>query len=215
MEKKHLTEDEIYAQIRERIKDDFIPLYTKDGKQVDVGYNKTTKLVYKDIDQMVSIASHHTEEESKAISDARRRRWDADSARKEKEQFDKAEKKKFSEWPGEQTNYGENFYPEIEYFFDEMVEVHGYNYDKWPKYVWSTKPVPYITKKDAYDDVYQNDIENTNCDFDLTVHGEKVLQMALDAFVDVNKENVLYWQDESLALLIDDEIEEYKKRYED
>jgi len=215
MEEKLPTEDEIYAQIKERIKGDFVPLYTKEGKQVDVGYNKTTKFVYKNIDQMVSMATHYTEEEEKALRDARRRKWDADSARKEKEQFDKAEKKKFSLWPGEQTNYGENFYHEIEYFFDEMVEVHGYDYDKWPKYVWATKPVPYITKKDAYDDVYRSDIEDNDCEYELTVHGEKVLQMALDAFVDANKDNVLYWPDYSLALLIDDEIEAFKERHED
>ena len=209
------TEDEIYAQIKERIQGDFVPLFLEDGKPAGAGYNKTSKLIYKDINDMVTVPNYHTKEETSDIRDARRRRWDGESARKEKEQFDKAEKKKFSEWPGEQTNYGENFYPEIEYFFDEMVEIHGYQYDKWPKYVWATKPKAYITKKNAYDDVYQSDLEDTNCDVELDVDGEKDLQIALDAFVDANKKNVLYWPDYSLALLINDEIEEYKKRYED
>jgi len=214
VEKKHLTEDEIYAQNRERIKDDFIPLYTKDGKQVDVGYNSRTKIVYKDIDQMTCDPTLYTEDETEAIKDARWRKWQVESAKKESKKFDAAEKIKFSEWEGEQFSDGEDFFVDISDFFDGIIEAHGFQYDEWPEYVWATKPKPYITKKDAFS-VYENDIEEIDTGYDPDVHGVKVLQMALDAFVDVNKENVLYWQDESLALLISDEIEEYRKRYED
>lgn len=214
MEEKQLTEDEIYAQIKERIKDEFVPLFTKEGIPVDVGYNKTTRLVYKDIDQMVSIASHHTEEETRAISEARHKRFEIEAAKKEASTFEKAEKKKFSEWEGEMIFYGEDHYGELCDLLESMFELYGVNFDLYPEYVWATKPVPYITEKDAYE-VYQNDIEDIDYDIDPKVHGVKVLQMALDAFVDVNKENVLYWPDYSLALLIDDEIEEYRKRYED
>lgn len=214
MSEKELTEDEIYAQIKERIKGEFVPLFTKEGIPVDVGYNKTTKLVFKNLDQMVSFTNHHTEEETRAISEARRMRWDEESAKKEQAKFDKAEKKKFSEWSGEQFLFGDTFYIDIGTFLDDMWECHGENYDKYPKYVWETKKEPYITEKYAFD-VYENDLEEIGDDCDPTVHGVKVLQMALDAFVDVNKENILYWPDYSLALLIDDEIEEYRKRYED
>lgn len=214
MEEKQLTEDEIYAQIKERIKSEFVPLFTKEGKAVDVGYNKTTKLVYKDVDQMVSIASHHTEEEVKAISEARRRRFDKEAAKKEASAFEKAKKIKFSEFEGDQFYFGDNYQMELETVFDEMFDLYGSDYSMYPKYVWATKQIPYITSKDAFD-VYESNMEDLDSEYDWTVHGVDVLQMALNAFVDVNKTNIAYWPDYSLALLIDDEIEEYRKRYED
>ena len=214
MEEKQLTEDEIYAQIKERIKGEFIPLFTKEGKAVDVGYNKTTKLVYKDVDQMVSIASHHTEEETKAISEARHKRFEIEAAKKEAATFQKAEKKKFAEWKGEMIFYGEDHYGELCDLLESMFELYGVNFDLYPEYVWATKPEAYITKKDAFE-VYERDLEDKTDECDLPVEGVEDLQKALDEFYECNKENILHWPDYSLALLIDDEIEEYRKRYED
>ncbi|MCK5616289.1 hypothetical protein KAR91_81255 [Candidatus Pacearchaeota archaeon] len=217
MEEKQLTEEQIINQVKERLKGEFVQLFHEDGKPAGVGYCKSTKHVYKDIEALANdyYGIHTTDEEKKQLNGIKREEFREKERKKEADQFDKAEKKKFSEWDGEMVFYGEDHYYEICDFLESIFELYGANYDLYPKYVWATKPVPYITKKNAYDDVYQNDIESANCEFDLTIHGEKVLQMSLDAFVDANKENVLYWPDYSLALLIDDEIEEYRKRYED
>lgn len=214
MEEKQLTEDEIYAQIKERIKGEFVPLFLEDGNPAGAGYSKSTKLIYKNLDQMVSIASHHTEEETKAIRDARHRRFETEADEKEKKVFDAAKKIKFSEWDGSQFFFGEDFHIDINSFLNDMWGCYGENYDKYPRYVWATKPWPYIVSRDAFD-VYENDLGDLSDECDWPVHGVKVLQMALDAFTEANRDNVAYWQDESLALLIDDEIEEYRKRYED
>ncbi len=211
------TEEQIINQVKERLKGEFVQLYHEDGKPAGVGYCKSNKSVYKNIEALVNdhYSIHTTDEEKKQINDIRREEFREKEWQKEKIQFEKAEKKKFSEWEGEMVFHGEDHYYEIEDFLEKMFECHGTNYDDYPRYVWATRPCPYITKKDAYEDVYQNDIENTECDVELTVHGEKVLQIALDAFVDANKENVLYWPDYDLALLIGDEIEELRKNHED
>lgn len=210
------TEDEIYEQIKERLKSEFIPLFLEDGKPAGAGYNKTTKVIYKDIDQMVYNAGHHTEEETKAISEARRRKFNEESAKKEKKLFNGAEKIKFSEWSGEQFFDGnDKFHFEIEDFLESCFEASGKDFDEYPKYVWATKPIPYITGKDAWE-VYESDLEDLESgEYDWPVHGVEVLQMALDAFVEVNKDNVAYWPDYTTALLIEDEIQEFKETIEE
>lgn len=214
MEERLLTEDEIYAQIKERIKGEFVPLFTKKGKPVDVGYNKTTRLVYKNVDEMVSIASHHTEEESKAIRDARRRQFEKDADQIELKRFEKAKKIKLSEYTGEQFFFNEGFDVDIETILDDFFNIYGADYSKYPRYVWATKPEPYIVSRDAFD-VYENDLGDLSDECDWPVEGVKDLQKALDEFAECNEHNKAYWADYDLALLIDDEIEEYRKRYED
>jgi hypothetical protein len=132
----------------------------------------------------------------------------------EKSRFEKAEKIKFSEWKGEQFYKGDNYYIDLDMFFEEMFEDYGHNFEDWDRYVWPTIPKPYITEKEAWR-VYENDIEGLGEDFDWPVHGIEELQYSLDEFVRMNKDNVAFYPDYSKALLIDDEIAEYKKQHED
>ena len=207
--------EEIMNQIRERLKSEFIPLFHEDGKPAGVGYSKKTKTVYKDIDALMD--DHYrddikTEEEKTALSKIRRAERAESEAKKEKDAFEKAKKIKFSEFKGDRFYFKDDYHSEIEDilgpFFDEFFK----QYDQWPEYVWATKRVPYITKKEAYE-VYSSDIEDQlDPDYEWEVNGVEQLQKALDEFVEDNKENVAYWPDYEVALLIEDEIEKYKKQ---
>ena len=161
---------------------------------------------------MVYLASHHTDEEAKAISEARHRRFSNESASKEAKIFNGANKIKFSEWSGEQFFDGnDKFHFEIEDFLESCFEFSGNNFDEYPKYLWATKPLPYITNKDAWE-VYESDIEDLESgEYDWPVYGVEALQVALDAFVDANKNNVAHWPDYTKALLIEDEIQKFKE----
>ena len=214
MTEELLTAEEIINQIKERTKTEFVPLFHEDGGPAGAGYSKKTKLIYKDLDQMVNdfYRPHATKEEQKALDDIRHREQSEKAAKIEAERFNKAEKIKFAEWSGEQFfDGGYNFHIEIEDFLESCFEFSGNNFDEYPKYLWATKPLPYITNKDAWE-VYESDIEDLESgEYDWPVYGVEALQVALDAFVDANKNNVAHWPDYTKALLIEDEIQKFKE----
>lgn len=140
--------------------------------------------------------------------------WDIQASQTEKSRFEKAVKIKFSDWECEQFYKDGEFYIDLDMFFDEMIEAYGYVFEDWERYVWPTIEKPYITKKEAFR-VYQDDLEGLSDECDWPVDGEKELQDSLDEFVRMNQDNVAFYPDYSTALLIDDEIAEFKKQHED
>lgn len=212
-------------QIKERLKGEFTPLFLENGKPANVGYSSKTNVVYKDEDQLINQywKSVATEEEGKIIREQESIQFQERCAVQEKAKFDKAEKIKFSEFKGQTTlffseHYGggsEGYFDELEMLFDSIIEDVGFDYDLWPTYIWSTRKVPLISKKHAFDDVYEHDLEETFEGSEHHIEGVKDLQKALDGFVEANKDNCAYWPDYSTALLIGDQIEEFKKNYED
>lgn len=211
------TKEEIINQIKERLKAEFVPLFHEDGKSARVGYSKKTKVIYKDIDALID--DHYrddikTEEERNTLHKLRLIEWSEQEAKREFERFEKAKKIKYSEWPGEQFYDGEDYHPDIETFFEAVSETFGFDYEKYPKYVWATKKKPYITEKDAFG-IYENDLEDLSEECDWPVEGVKDLQEALNEFVESNEDNVAYWPDYTIALLIDDQIKEWIKRWEE
>ena len=207
------TEEEIINGIKKRLEGEFVQLFHEDGKPAGAGYCKSTMNVYKDIDALINDyhGLHTTTEEKKQLSDIRRAEQSVKEYEREKARFDKAKKIMFSEFKGDQFYSGDNYYHEIEdflFYFDYP--------DDCSKYVWATKLVPYITKKDAYDDVYSNDIEDQlDPNIEWEVDGEEDLQKALDKFVEANEHNKAYWPDYEIALLIDDEIKKRKQIMEE
>jgi len=221
MESKTLTD--IKEAIKKRLKGEFVPLFHEDGKPSGVGYSKSTKVVWKSEDELVSQywKNNATKEEEKIIRDEERSEFEKREAAKEKERFNKAEKIKFSDFKGQNTlffseSYGdgeEGYFSELENLFDSVIEGVGYQYDLWPTYIWATRKVPLISKKDQFE-VYESDLEETFEDSHNHIDGIEDLQKALDEFVECNKDNCCYWPDYSTALLIDDQIEEFKKHHE-
>ena len=200
------TEEEIISGIKKRLEDEFVQLFHEDGKPAGVGYCKSNKRVYKDIEALANdyYGLHTTNEEKEQLDAIRREEFREKERKKEAAMFEKAKKIKFSEFKGERFFSGDDYHDEMEDFLNEIL-----NPDYFPKYVWATKKVPYITEKDDYD-VYSSDIENElDSDYEWEVDGRDDLQKALDKFVEANAHNKAYWPDYKIALLIDDEI---KKR---
>lgn len=187
------SKNQIENNIRERLKNKFIPLFLEDGKPAEAGYHADTKIIYKDVDAIMNDYyrnNFRTKEEEKRLSEIRREESDKKELEKESIMFEKAKKIKFSEWKGDQFFDGENYLDDV---CDIPADV---------EYVWATKKMPYITKKDA-SDVYSSNIEDDlDPEYDWPVDGVEELQKALDDFVEINKTNTAYWPDYDLALLI-------------
>ncbi len=142
--------------------------------------------------------------------------WDRINIKTERSKFDKAKKVKWGEFKADSEQFfdGEDYYQELDDFFDSMIEAHGYQYDLWQDYLWPTKPEQIISKKDA-SDVYQSELGDITDEYDWDVKGVEDLQIALDEFVSVNEKTIAYFPDYSTALVIGDQIEEFKKQHED
>jgi len=215
--------EDIQATLKERMKPDFILLYHEDGSVVipspnnhehdPLGYCRKTGRIICGIKAFYRLEYGHylTKEERDQIDNDR-------ASEIEKARFEKAEKIKSSDLEsiGIEQFYSEDagFIPELDYFFDAMIEAHGFQYEKYPKYVWATKPEPVIGPKDAFR-VYESDMDDLSDECDWPVKGEQKLQEALDSFVEENSGMVAYYPDYSTAILIDEDIEEFRKRYED
>jgi len=207
------TEEDIIKQIRIRLKDEFVPLFFENGKPAGAGYSKSTRHIYKDIDALINdhYGCHTTEEEKEQLYNIRKAAFDEKERKKEATQFEKATKIKYSAWKGEQFFDGENYQIEL----SDLIESLDGDPENWPTYVWATKEVPYIKDKEAWE-VYSSDIEDElDSEYDWPVDGKEQLQKALDEFVEANKTNIAYHADYTIALLIEDEIEEYRKTMEE
>lgn len=211
--------DHLQDILQERMKGQFEPLFDSNGgpamtknfgqKEVQIYLCGKTGKIYGGESGIYTLGyyGYLTDDEQREISNWRTRNV-------EKNRFDKADKVNFSDWKGEQIYDGNDFFIELDDLFDGMIEAYGFNYDEWQDYVWATTPVPIISPKGAYD-VYQSDMEKLSDEYDWPVRGVEELQDSLNEFVELNKDVVLYQPDYSKALLISDQIEEFKKNHED
>ncbi len=211
--------DNIQEILQERMKDQFEPAFDHTGKplttknlgqkEVQIYLCKKTGKIYGGESGIYTLAYHDylTDEESREVFKWRTRNV-------EKGRFEKANKIKLSDWKGEQYFDGNEFFVDLDDFFDGMVEAYGFNYDEWQDYLWATKPEPIISPKDACS-VYESELDDLTDECDWDVKGVKELQEALDEFVEANKKTIAYFPDYSTALLIGDQIEEFKNQYED
>ena len=211
--------DHLQDVLQERMSTNFEYLFKSSGdhattknlsrEDVKIVICKKTGTIYGGQKGFYTLGYHNylTEKERKEI-------WDWRTRNVEKNRFKKAKKIKFSDWKGDQLSDGDEFFMDLEDFFEGMIEEHGFQYDLWTKYIWPTKLEPIIKSKEAFR-VYEGDLENVSDEYDWDVKGTKELQESLDEFVEANKGTTAYYPDYSTVLLIDDQIESFKKNYED
>ncbi len=141
----------------------------------------------------------------------------ASSARREERLFGEAKKVLASEWDG-WVVFGDDFHQSVEEFMDDWVSDHqDWDDEKKcfvmdpevlagrPTFVWAARPQVVIPKRLDVADVtehYVTDRGWESMDID-DLEGVKELQLALDAFVEVNKGVVSYQEDNKVAILLD------------
>jgi hypothetical protein len=210
--------DNLQDVLQERMKGQFEPIFDSKGnpvmaknlarETVSLGFCKKTGKISSEEGFYVHGYREYLE------GDEQRKIWEWIDLKTNKNRFDKAEKVKWSDWKGEQFFDGNEFFIELEDFFDGMIEAHGFQYDLWQDYVWATKESPVISKKEAYR-VYESDFDDLSEEYDWPIKGVENLQEALDSFVEENSGTTAYHPDYSTAILLGDAIEKFKKDYED
>ena len=178
--------------LQNRMKDQFEPLFDKNGEpkmtknlsqeSVHVGFCKKTGHIYGGERGFYILGYREYLE-----GDEQRQIWDWIAMKIEKSKFEKANKIKYSDWKGEQFFDGNDFFIDLDDFFEGMIEEHGFQYDLWQDYVWAIKPNPIIKAKDAFS-VYEADMECLTDEYDWNINGVGQLQEALNEFVEANKE---------------------------
>lgn len=124
---------------------------------------------------------------------------DAMHTRREKEQFEKAEK--LTAWD-EGVFHGDTYHASI---FDALDAIECDGEDK-PEYFWAADPRQVISGFDVAE-VVQNQLEENGWE-DMDTHdlnGVDDLQTALDAFTEANKGVTSYFPDYSKVILVSDE----------
>lgn len=212
--------DDIQEALKERMKDQYEFLYNGEGEPVyarNYGNEqkhlvrcKKTGNIYGGLTgfYVLGYRDHLTDSEQRYVNGCQ-------SARIESSRFEKAKKVKYADYKFDGQYYlYDRYYPEWDYFIDEFIEEYGFNFDEWPKYIWPAPEKPYIKSKDAYR-VYEDDMDRLSDECEWTVSGVKELQEALDIFVEVNEKHTACYPDYSVAVMIDDEIENYRKEHEE
>jgi len=206
--------EDLQETLKQRMADQYDFLFFEDGSPVivrNIGNESKQLLRCKKTGNLFCglsgfyVTGHH----AYFTEDEQRRVWNWIELGHNKSRFEKAKKIKFSDWEGDQFFDGDNYQAEISDYLDEQFEEFGNDFDSYPKYVWATKFEPYIKPKDAWA-IYENDIDRLGTEHDWKVDGIDKLQEALDNFVDTNSGNCAYFPDYTIALLLDEEIENFK-----
>jgi hypothetical protein len=192
-------------EIKERMWEDFKPLYLKNGTISVVGYSEKTRIVYRDFEDFFFKDRHRYQtNEEKALERTER------EERAEKSRFERAREITMAEYDGSQFFFNDVYYPtdEIDSFIDDCWCAGGA--DGLPKYVWAAKPEPVLKKRDAYQ-IYEDDLVDigwVEIGWE-DVKGVEELDAALAKFYQANEKFRVYYPDYSTAILIEDEVAEY------
>lgn len=130
------------------------------------------------------------------------RTFSARAAKRDAEQFEKAEKIDASDWPGWVCVSGDSFHGSVE----EWVEHWAENYtdgDGIPTHVWAAEPEMIVAGLDIEDVLYPSiDARGwEDCDSSCFA-GTSELQAALDTFVAANRDMVSYRENPKKAILV-------------
>jgi hypothetical protein len=214
MTELHNLPEEMQQDIKARMIPDFAPIFLEDGSPVisklnnpeghGMGYSRKTGQIYISLEVFLKIAyqRYWTDEE-------RDQAWSIQADKREKVLFEEANKIKYAEWSGDQFFDGEDYFPDLETYFEGITEALGYDYESYPKYVWATEERPFLKPKDVHG-IFENDLEEAGewaYEAFTGAIGKDELNQALNDFVEKNKKRMtLYFPDYSTALLLDDEL---------
>lgn len=142
-----------------------------------------------------------TQAEIKLIND---RTFSARAARRDAEQFEKAEKIDAGDWSGWVCDGGDRFDSSV----DDWLERWAENYtedDDIPTHVWAAEPEMVLARGLDVGGILQSDIEARGWeDMDLDCFaGTTELQAALDHFVYTNRDVVSYRENPKKAILVE------------
>lgn len=130
--------------------------------------------------------------------------FSARQARRDAEQFEKAEKVDAADWSGWVCDGGDRFDSSV----DDWLERWAENYtegDDIPTHIWAAEPEMVLARGLDVGDILQSDIEARGWeDMDLDCFaGTAELQAALDAFVYINRDVVSYHENPKKAILVE------------
>lgn len=146
--------------------------------------------------------------------------FNAKEQAKEKELFEKAKKVKFADYEGKFLLSGSDFVEcsdsVYEWLYDKVID-EGITYEDLPKYLWSTKAESVFSLD--IDDIIQNECESGYEDMysclDTNDENLTKAQEYLNKWCENQGDSLnIYYEDYSIAVLLDDLIEELKRDIE-
>lgn len=142
-----------------------------------------------------------TQDEIKLLND---HTFSARHARRDAEQFEKAEKVNAADWPGWVCDGGDNYHSSVEEWLDSWADNHTED-DDLPTHVWAAEPEMVLGKGLDVADILESDIEARGWE-DMSSDdfaGTAELQAALDHFVYINRDVVSYRENPKKAILVE------------
>lgn len=200
-----LLSEERFREVQAAVTSRISPAYDRDGKEIGhaqvVHMADGTRWLHPCVDKdhakeyvrTNALVDVLTEAELELIN---KHCLQASRERREKEQFEKAEK--VTEW-SDGAWLGDDYYHSM----DELLDALAESEDEWPEYVWAARPKAVIGKLDAWS-VCESDVCDSGWeDMDENdLNGMAELQAALDRFTDANADVVSYDTDHRKAVLL-------------
>lgn len=171
---------------------------TQDGKRVII-VGGIEEGHMRDYHRRNHFAEFLTQDEIKLIND---HTFSARAARRDAEQFEKAEKVDAADWSGYVLE-GDTYYPSVDDWLDSWADRHESG-DDIPTHIWAAEP-EVVAPELSVGEILESHIEARgweNMDSD-DFAGVGTLQAALDAFVAANREVVSYRENPKKAILVE------------